>query len=141
MAWVIIAGENLRLSSGYLVEFDEEHGDGQTEALGISTYLLAHIYQQVLPETPYWMTSGKADTVRLYSNLLDSDGASKGGHWSDGSRTAAYFFAWLEQSYPEFLYNLNQRMTPENGNYSDELFREITGSDLPSLWESYQASF
>lgn len=138
-----IGGEKLRLSSKHLTTFNEQSGSGRNEALGISTYLLAHLYQQVLPETPYWVVSGKADTTRLYSGLLDRNGAAAGGHFSDGSRTSAYFFAWIESKHPDFLYDLNQRMKPEaaSGNYSDALFQEITGTDLSTLWDDYQAAF
>lgn len=138
-----IAGEKLRLSSKHLTSFDEQSGNGRAEALGISIYLLAHLYQQILPETPYWVISGKADATRLHAGLLDQNGAARGGHFSDGSRTSAYFFAWIESTHPDFLYHLNQRMKPEpaSGSYSDALFQEITGTDLPTLWSDYQATF
>ena len=64
--------------------------------------------------------------------------ATKGGNYDDSSKSAARLFEYLTSQDPDFVYRLNQRL--ETGPWSDEVFVELTGSDLATLWADYQAT-
>jgi hypothetical protein len=72
--------------------------------------------------------------------LLDKADRSVGGTWTDGFRRTAFFLDWLTEGDPEFVYELNQRMDPGGSGYSDEIFFELSGSELSVLWDDYQTA-
>lgn len=136
-----IAGTQIRLSTRYLTEVSAAQGAeaANREARGVLHYLVAHAYQHREGSPPDWLVSGKADAARLAAGLLPADDAPLGGHWTDGSRTTAYFLAWLDVD--DSAYHLNQHSAPGSPPYDDEIFLDLTGKDLATLWEEYQASF
>lgn len=135
-----IGGDEVTLGSLHLSDFDEPSGKLYEEALGMSHFLLAHLYQHVPDGTPGWVISGKSDFVRLRSGLLDPTDRTSGGSWTDGFRRTAFFFDWLADRDPDFVYNLNQRMAPLGSGYTDELFFDLTGTELSVLWDDYQTA-
>ena len=64
--------------------------------------------------------------------------ATKGGNYDDSSKTAARLLEYLTLQDPNIVYLVNQRL--ETDPWSDEVFVELTGSDLPTLWANYQAT-
>lgn len=135
-----IGGNEVTLGSTHLAGFDEASGALYEEAFGMSHFLLAHMYQHVPDGAPGWIISGKADFVRLRSGLVDPSDRSPGGGWTDGFQTTAFFLDWLTSSDADFVYELNQRMDPGGPGYTDEIFLDLTGTELPLLWDEYQTA-
>lgn len=135
-----IGGETLRLSTRHLFEVDASGGDASAEAMGMTLFLLSHLYEHSAAGPPPWLLSGMADYVRLSSGFLDPSERAPGGAVTDGFRTTAHFFSWLTESDAEFVRKLNARMAPEQPVYTDAVFEELTQEPLPDLWDEYQAS-
>jgi hypothetical protein len=135
-----IGGSQVRLSTTHLTNIQNEGGSATGEAAGMMRFFLSHMYMHSVDQTPGWLVSGKADFVRHSAGYLDLSDRPSGGTWTDGFRTTAFFLAYLDDLHVDFVYTLNQRMAPGEPPYSDDLFQDLTGTPLPTLWDEYQAT-
>jgi hypothetical protein len=111
--------------------------------IDVVTHEIMHIVQ-AYPDGagPSWVAEGIADYVR-YIFGVDNEG----GGWSlppyspeqsytDGYRITARFLLWLEKEEQRgIVKKLDEHM--RNKSYSDSSWKELTGKDLNTLWESY----
>lgn len=134
-----VSGTTVRLGTQYLAGFGANDAI-EREATGMLLFFVSHLYQHSVDQTPSWLVSGKADYIRLAAGYIDPSGRSAGGSWTDGFRTSAFFLEYVEENHPDFVYAINAKMTPDDATYSDEFFFELTGTDLPTLWNDYQTT-
>lgn len=135
-----IGGDQIRLSTTHLTNIESDGGSAAGEAAGMMRFFLSHLYMHSADQTPGWLVSGKADFVRHAAGYLDLSDRPTGGTWTDGFRTTAFFLDYLDELHPDFVYTLNQRSAPGEPPYSDDLFQDLTGTPLPTLWDEYQAT-
>lgn len=132
-------GTAMRLSTVYLQSASDRGVELGPEIAGILHFTTSLVYQNDAGSTaPVWLVTGIADFVRLQAQLVERVQATKGGNYDDSSKSAARLFEYLTSQNPDFVYRLNQRL--ETGAWSDEVFVELTGSDLATLWANYQAT-
>jgi len=115
----------------------------RNEVTGIMTHESTHGFQwDDKPESnpPGWLIEGIADAVRMKADLISPAHLRRGGSYTNGYKTAAFFLLWIERQFPEFLYKLNQSLRVGDGTaWSPETFRTLTGKSIDALWEEYQA--
>lgn len=135
------SGTTLRLSSSYLQAQYDSGADLPREVAGILHFTTSLIYQYNGGDTaPGWLMTGIADFVRLESGLIDRAERAKGGSYSGSSQTTAFFLDYLTTRSPSAVYQLNLRLAPGEAAYSDDIFVQLLGSDLDTLWAQYQAT-
>jgi hypothetical protein len=91
--------------------------------------------------TPSWIQSGVCDYFRARLNLLapDWNRGKRGGRYTSGFSTTAFFFEWIAvELCPDFVSRLN-KVIGEDG-YDQEFFKKATGHDIATLWGMYQSS-
>ena len=89
-----------------------------------------------------WLVEGVADFVRHSAGFLPDTQRMAGGAYNDGSTTTAFFLIWLDAHYPDFVYELNLSLNPNDGvTWTPQAFLDITGQNVNDLWTAYQASF
>lgn len=133
----------VRLSSSHMRNVADGGGDVAAEIAGISQFLIGLDYgfDNEDPGATSWLHSGLGDWVRFRTGYTQLDQRTPGGTWTDGFKTTAFFVEWLEQNHEDAAYRLNQSLNPGDGiAWTEEVFVELTGSDLPTLWSEYQAS-
>lgn len=134
------------LSSKYMQSYSDSGKDLLYEIDGILHHEIAHGYQYDdgnRYSEIHGVIEGVADTVRFYAGYIDISSRHNGGHWTDGYKTTAFFFAWIEdEKHSDFLYELNQSLDPDDGiDWSWDDIERITGEPVSSLWSQYQDSF
>jgi hypothetical protein len=89
-----------------------------------------------------WLVQGVALYVEHSAGYLDDSQRRHGGAYNAGGTTTGYFLVWLDSRYSDFVYELNQSMTPYDPYvWSPQVFADITGQTVDQLWTQYQASF
>jgi hypothetical protein len=135
------SGTTLRLSSRYLQAQYDGGIDLPREVAGILHFTTSLVYQYNGGDTaPGWLMTGIADFVRLESGLIDRAQRSKGGSYSSSSQTTAFFLDYLTTRNPSVVHQLNLRLAPGEPAYEDDVFVQLMGTDLATLWEQYQAT-
>jgi hypothetical protein len=133
----------IRMSSRYLQQVSDAHGDVGSEIRGLLYYHATNIYQYDDNNgvANAWLTAGVANYVRHTAGYV-SDGLRRpGGAYNDGGNTTGFFFIWLDQQYPLFVYELNISLDPnDNVTWTTQAFQDITGQSVDMLWASYQAT-
>ncbi len=84
---------------------------------------------------------GVADDVRFFKYEPDKIGPidPARARYNASYRVSGAFLAYLAKAYDdEIVRKLNERMRA--GTYRAEVFRELTGKDLPELGEEFRAS-
>ena len=109
--------------------------DTRYELFGILVHYLSHMYQHT--QAPIEVISGINDFVRYRTGYLRLTIRQKGGMWTDGFHTTGFFFDYIERQSPGFIYKLNQRIATA---YDVSIFQTLTGKDVLTLWNEYQAS-
>jgi hypothetical protein len=131
-------GPTTRFYSQYLQKLgSRKPAEIEDEISGVIHHEFAHIYQNFGGDFP--VIEGMADFVRYRSGFIPDSNRDKGGAWTDGYQTTAFFFVYLDTKYPDFGYKLNQAAASWPGD--DKAFANITGKDVATLWKEYQASF
>jgi hypothetical protein len=119
-------------------------GDSVREAVeGSLHYLLAIDYEldDENPAAVRWVTEGIAFWVRYRAGYASHAERRAGGAPTDDYKTTGFFFEWLDRTYPDAVYLLNQSLDPaDDVAWSEDVFEQITGKDLATLWSDYQAS-
>jgi hypothetical protein len=137
------SNDGLRLSSTYLQSVADQNGDVRGEITGILYFLITSVYQYSDEghAAPSWVVSGVGDCVRYEAGHTALSRRQAGGYFTDGFRTTGFFFAWLTDRYPGFLYDLNASLSPSDGvTWSPGVFESLTGESVQALWTAYQAS-
>jgi hypothetical protein len=138
-------GTSLRLSTRYLKTQADRGVDLSAEITGILHFGTSLIYQNsgsdADPAPPTWLVVGVADYVRLESGYIDRQERAKGGSFDgSGSRTTAFFLDYLVTKNPTVVMQLNQRLAPASPAWTNDVFESLLGSDVDTLWASYQAT-
>jgi hypothetical protein len=135
-------GTTMRLSTSYLQSAYDRGMDLPTEIAGVMHFTTSLVYQNNSNGTgPGWVITGIADFVRLRAGLIDPAERTKGGAYNGASsQTTAFFFDYLATRNPDIVHQLNQRLLPEAGAWSDDAFVTFMGSDVDTLWSEYQAT-
>jgi hypothetical protein len=139
------AGTLIRLSTRYLKTESDRGVDLRAEITGIFHFATSLIFQNsgsdADPAPPSWLVVGIADYVRLESGYIDRAERSKGGSFDgSGSQTTAFFLDYLATKNPTVVMQLNQRLAPTAPVWSNDVFMTLLGSDVDTLWASYQAT-
>ncbi len=132
----------IELSSRHLASIDADGSDVAREIEGLFYFSLTNVYQNDGASiAPAWLITGVADYVRYDAGFTDVATRVAGGTWEDGYRMTAFFLDYLTLAHPDIVYELNQRLAPGAAEpFSTEVFSELTGKDLATLWDEYQAS-
>jgi hypothetical protein len=110
------------------------------EVEGILVHELAHGYQYNHAKPPLWLIEGIADSVRIKDGFHPLSVMKPGGHWTGAYTTTGFFLAWLDDTQPGFLYRLNQTLREGQPEWREEVFGDLTGTDVATLWNQYQAA-
>ena len=133
----------IRLSSLHMQSAAAEGKDVRDEIAGDLHYLLTidYVLDNENPGRVRWVIEGIAAWSRYragYTSLLER---RTGGSPIDDAKTAGFFFDWMDRTYPDAVYELNQSLDPSDGvEWSERVFETITGRDLNALWSEYQAT-
>jgi Peptidase of plants and bacteria len=137
------SGVQIELSSRHMQRVADAGGDVRSEIAGILYYLIGTDYtlDDEDPAAVSWLISGIGDWVRYRAGYTVLSRRKRGGDVRAGQTTTAFFLAWLDDTYPDAVYDLNQSLDPEDGSsWSEQTFRTISGKSLDQLWSDYQAS-
>lgn len=133
----------MRLSSLRMQSVASAGGSVRDDVVGSLHFLLAIDYEldDENPGTVRWVTEGIAFWVRYRAGYASIDERRPGGRPTDDYKNAGFFFDWLDRSYPNAVYRLNQSLDPEDDvAWSERVFEQITGKTLAVLWSDYQAT-
>jgi hypothetical protein len=130
----------IRLSSRHLQLINDTGEDVGSEIRGIICYMIAIMYQIHfdVPDTN-WVWQGVANYVRHRAGFFPLDERSKGGSYRNGYEYSGFFFVWLEQQNPGFVYKLNQSFK-DGEAWDPQIFETLTGKSLDDLWDEYQTT-
>jgi hypothetical protein len=131
----------IRLSSLHMQSAAAEGKDVRAEIAGDLHYLLAIDYEldDEDPSSVRWVLEGIAAWTRYRAGYTPIDERLPGGNPIDDPKTAGFFFDWLDRTYPDAIYRLNQSLDPTDGvRWSEHIFETISGRDLNALWSAYQ---
>lgn len=108
--------------------------------IGLIVHEGVHVVQLYPSFHPGWLTEGIADYIRwhLYEKKqLDWFPLSKNEKgWEDAYQATGGFLLWLTiEKNPNIVKILHSAMKTES--YSDSIFNENCGNDLPKLWMDY----
>ena len=111
------------------------------EDIGLVLHELCHVIQNYRHRVPSWVTEGIADYYRwaIYEGKPQSwfRRPDKERGYRDSYRVAGGFFLWLEaEKAPGIVARLNTKA--RQGEYSHDLFKDITGQSLDELWDEYR---
>jgi hypothetical protein len=131
----------IRLSSLRMQSVAEAGESVREDVIGSLHYLLAIDYEldDENPGAVRWVTEGIAAFVRYRAGHASIAERSAGGSPREDAKTAGFFLDWLDDTYPDAVYRLNQSLDPDDQvAWSERVFVEITGKDLATLWNDYQ---
>jgi len=136
-------GATIHLSSRHLQDVANAHGSVFDELQNIFYYHATNMYQYDDGDgvATAWLVQGVANYVRHEAGYLHDSERRAGGTYDAGGTTTGFFLVWLDARYPDFVYELNQSMTPYDPYvWSTQAFVDITGQKVDQLWAAYQAS-
>jgi hypothetical protein len=142
--WSTGTEATIHMSSRHMQDVVNANQSLSDELRGIFYYHGANIYQLDGGDgvSNAWIVEGVADFVRHSGGYLPDSQRMPGGAYTDGFTTTAFFLVWLDQHYPDFVYELNLSLTPTAGvAWTTQPFTDITGQSVDDLWTAYQASF
>jgi len=138
------------ISSSHLLNVQSAGGDVEAELAGILSHEMTHMYQnddKAEGEGGYTnlgnVIEGVADAVRIRLGYTPTGAQpSKSGVWDDqGYWKPAFFVLWVDNEYPDFIYQLNQSMVSGDGvAWMPDSFLSITGRSVDDLWSDYQVA-
>jgi hypothetical protein len=131
------SGNTANFNSNYFVAFANSHtpDDVLYELSGIGAHLISFMYER--GPAPTGVLSGINDFVRYRAGYTRDSLRRKGGNWDDGYMTTGFFFAYLDDEYPNFVYRLN---LVDGTGYNVTAFQVFTGKDVLTLWNEYQGT-
>jgi hypothetical protein len=111
---------------------------------------LAHVLQHLGAGLASGMTEGFANWAVFKAGNLSMAEKVKGGAWTDGYSTTAFFLLYLDDTYPpkgdyqSYSWRLNndvQEMETSGKKWTSQYFIDTTGKSVDVLWADYQKSF
>ncbi len=120
------------------VRYFTDHPDD----VGAMVHETAHIVQNYRRRgNPGWLVEGVADYVRFFKfepgNLGPID--AQKAHYNSSYRVSAAFLAYVTEKYDkDLVLKLNKQM--RDGNYRDEVFKDLTGKTLEELDEEWRGT-
>jgi hypothetical protein len=145
VAYTLCGGNDcgeMHLNAGYLKDVKDSGADVNKEIDGVLVHELTHVFQNAAGGPPGWLIEGEADFVRYRAGYIPLSNRHAGGNYDDAYQTTAFFFDYLERTYPDFNWKLNQFLAPAtNPTYSDDEFVTLTGKTVAASWSDYQATF
>jgi hypothetical protein len=137
-------GEHIvRISSQFLQDTANSNRDVRRAIFGVLYFHGANVFQRDDGNSApiLWLIQGVADYVRHRGGYLSLSQRRPGGSYTDGFSTTAFFLAWLDEQYPDFIYRLNLSLDPADGvTWSVQTFQDLTSKDVDTLWADYQAA-
>jgi len=141
-------GDNaITLNASYVKMQADASADVLREITGILHFQASFLYQNngrsADAAVTRWVLFGIADYVRLSAGYIDrrSRAAPTTSYAQASSQTIAFFFDYLAMSNPDIVYQLNQRLSPTAGAWSNDVFVTLMGSELDAWWTAYQRTF
>jgi Peptidase of plants and bacteria len=120
------------------VKFFKEHPDD----LGAMIHETCHVIQRYRSRNnPGWLVEGVADYVRFFVFEPGKAGPvnPRRAHYNNSYRTTASFLAFVTDKYDkQLVLKLNKLM--RDGNYKEEVFKDLTGKTVQELDEEWLAS-
>ncbi|KLO11342.1 plant basic secretory protein [Schizopora paradoxa] len=109
------------------------------EIRGVIFHEMVHCYQyNGKGKCPGGLIEGIADFVRLRAQLGPPHWKRGGSKWDEGYQTTAFFLDWLDGKFGAgTVQKINLCMRQP---YRVEIFQEVTGQSVESLWQSYKES-
>jgi hypothetical protein len=134
----VSSGTTITLNGAFLVSYANAHTADETlyQIAGLTAHLVSSLYQHT--GAPFGVQSGVNDFVRYRLGYIPDSNRRKGGNWDDGYQTTSFFYVYIDDRYPDFVYKLNLII---GTGYSVNAFSVLTGKDVITLWNEYQASF
>jgi hypothetical protein len=142
------SGGNIVVSTQHVQNVANSGQDVVREILGVLSHEVTHTYQyndaDGSPRAPQLggVIEGVADYVRFRHGFKTYANRRKGGTWSAGYDTTAFFIDYLDRTYFDFGYRFNQSMSSRDGRaWNSTVFQTLTGKSVDTLWNEYQVSF
>lgn len=133
-------GKKITLSSSYLRKVSSNRR--YAEISGVVLHEMTHALQyNGSGQTPSWLIEGIADCCRKKSFDPSQYPSGWGPQFQSptvGYAGTAYFLDWIDKTFPNFLRRLNLGM---RYNYSENIFSDITGKSMNTLWSDYKRSY
>ncbi|MFO0937892.1 MAG: basic secretory protein-like protein [Gemmataceae bacterium] len=129
-------------TSGSTITFSDSYITKHPDDFGMVIHELVHVVQHY-PRTNRnagWLVEGIADYIRYWKYESEKPKGKLGdkASYRDGYSTSAAFLAWMVWKYDRrTVRKLDAAL--RKGEYQEALFKEITGKELPELWEEYRA--
>ncbi len=133
----------IRVSSRYLQQVANAQADVGAAVRALFYYHATNTYQFDGNDgfANSWLVAGVANYVRHVAGTLPDNQRKPGGAYDDGGVTTGFFLVWLDQRYPDFVYELNSSLDPNRGvKWTTQAFQDITGQTVDQLWAAYQSS-
>jgi len=118
-------------------EWISQHPDD----LGMMIHELTHIVQSYPPSRnkPGWLVEGIADFIRWWRYEPEAPRSRIDplrNSYRDSYRITAAFLAWITARYDKSIVpRLDKAL--RTGNYTDDIFKDVTGKDLDTLWAEF----
>jgi hypothetical protein len=140
--------DQIRLNAQYLDEFENEPGTLDQVVIHEMTHVAQHYYRPIIgrwlinnPRPARFWVEGMADYVcfRLgaTNHLHCGECNAVFPHYRDGYSCAAAFLLYLERTYNRaIVLQLNAAL--RKGGHSDDLFFQVTGKDVETLWTEFR---
>jgi hypothetical protein len=120
------------------VKFFKDHPDD----VGAMIHETTHIVQRYRSRSnPGWLVEGVADYVRFFKYEPGKIGPinAERAHYNRSYRVTAAFLAYVTENYDkQLVLKLNKLM--REGQYKEDVFKELTGKTLPELDEEWRAT-
>lgn len=138
------SGTTIKLSTPYLKQKADAGADLTQEITGILHFATSLIYQNggssLDSAPPRWLIVGIADFVRLESGYIDRATRGAGGSYDASSQTTAFFLDYLATKDADVAYKLNRELSATSPVWTNDVFVELFGSDVDTLWADYQST-
>ncbi|WP_129715806.1 basic secretory protein-like protein [Pedobacter sp. SYP-B3415] len=116
------------------------------EDIDLLTHELMHIAQGYAYESaPVWLTEGIADYARFHFGKNNEQAKwsltpfNEKHNYTNSYRIAARFLVWLEKNKKKNIVDQLNKAAREK-TYTPELWKELAGADLDTLWNEYKAN-
>lgn len=132
-------------ASGGKLTFSVEWFKQHPRDLGVIAHEGMHLIQAYRSRrNPGWLVEGIADYARaLYGPKNDGwkmpERLTERNSYTQSYRVTARFLVWLDSQKPEAVDQIHRHM--QKGTYRPEVWQEVTGKDLDTLWKECVASF
>jgi hypothetical protein len=120
------------------VKYFKNHADDVGAMIHETTHIVQHYRGR---GNPGWLVEGVADYVRFFKYEPGKIGPinAERAHYNRSYRVTAAFLAYVTEKYDaQLVLKLNKLM--REGQYKEDIFKELTGKTLPELDEEWRAT-